>query len=157
MELFANIKIISGGQTGVDRAALDFAITNSIDCGGWCPKGRIAEDGKISTKYPLSETISNHYPERTKLNIKDSDATLILYLDKYDRGTMLTQNLCKKLNKPVWIQNLENPISKYEFKKWLQKNNCKVLNFAGPRESFSPEIYKMTLKFLNKLHSSESF
>ncbi len=101
MSIFKNIKIISGGQTGVDRAALDFAIKYNIECGGWCPKGRKAEDGEISLKYPLTETNSTDYPKRTKLNIQDSHATLILYLDKFDPGTALTLKLCKEHNKPL--------------------------------------------------------
>lgn len=157
MGLFSNIKIISGGQTGVDRAALDFAIANSIDCGGWCPKGRKAEDGLIPENYPLIETQSDKYPERTEKNIVKSDCTLIIYKEKFDPGTAITLNLCRRNNKPVWVQKLENPFSKYEFRKWLQKNDCKILNFAGPKESFSPGIYKMTLKFINQLPSLEGF
>ncbi len=73
------MKIISGGQSGVDRAALDFCLENNIPCGGWCPKGRMAEDGRISDKYPLIETESEDYAERTRLNVENSDGTLIIF------------------------------------------------------------------------------
>lgn len=107
----SNIKIISGGQTGVDRAALDFAIENKISCSGWCPKGRVAEDGKISEKYPLHETTSSDYHDRTKKNIEVSDATLIIHGGNIDKGTKLTADLCSKLNKPVYSVNLENKMT----------------------------------------------
>ncbi|MGN7613912.1 YpsA SLOG family protein, partial [Magnetococcales bacterium HHB-1] len=83
-------KLISGGQTGVDRAALDFAKNFDIQCGGWCPKGRKAEDGQIDLKYPLREMRSAAYPNRTRKNVADSDATLILQRSSYSRGTALT-------------------------------------------------------------------
>ena len=76
-----NFKIVSGGQSGVDRAALDFALENKIPCGGWCPKGRLAEDGRIHHRYPLRETSSTDYRVRTQANVEDSDGTLILYFD----------------------------------------------------------------------------
>lgn len=153
MSIFKNIKIISGGQTGVDRAALDFALKNNIECGGWCPKGRKAEDGKISLTYPLIETGSSNYTVRTEMNIDDSEATLILYLDKFDPGTTLTRKLCKELKKPFWIQKLDKQIDLKEFKPWLSKNKVQTLNFAGPRESFANGIYESTMKFLGSLQS----
>ena len=93
-------KIISGGQTGVDRAALDVALELGIPCGGWCPKGRLAEDGPIPLRYPLEETRSKKYPTRTKKNVLAADATLILTRGAADRGTALTIRLAEKYDKP---------------------------------------------------------
>src|SRR5438876_1977372 len=86
-------KIISGGQTGVDRAALDVALELGIPCGGWCPQGRRAEDGVIPARYPLRETPWWGYPQRTEWNVRDSDGTLILAEGEPDRGTVLTREL----------------------------------------------------------------
>ena len=145
----SNIKIISGGQTGVDRAALDFALIHNIPCGGWCPKGRLAEDGIISKKYPLNETSNNKYKNRTENNIKDSDATLILYANKIDNGTKLTMDLCKAYCKPMLLINIKDNLTKPQIINWIKSNNIKILNIAGPRESNSPGIYDETLHFLN--------
>ncbi len=146
-----NIKIISGGQTGVDRAALDFAINNNIPCGGWCPKGRLAEDGKILQKYPLIETLTTDYKERTEKNIKNSQATIIIHTGKIDIGTKLTIKLCKVYNKPVQIINMKDKHLKKEIFNWIEENNIDVLNIAGPRESNSPGIYNETIYILNRL------
>ena len=89
-------RIISGGQTGVDRAALDAALEYNFPCGGWCPKGRLAEDGIISQKYPLKETESSEYEVRTKLNVRGSDGTLILTWGKPTGGTTLTVEFAKQ-------------------------------------------------------------
>jgi hypothetical protein len=151
MVIFNSIKIISGGQTGVDRAALDFALEHGMACGGFCTKGRKAEDGILSCYYPLNETTSTQYPVRTRQNIKESDGTMILHLDKMDAGTFLTQRLCKELHKPLWIQNINFPINKKEFIYWKAHNKIRILNFAGPRESFSPGIYITAKTFMENL------
>ncbi|MCD6446738.1 MAG: putative molybdenum carrier protein, partial [Candidatus Marinimicrobia bacterium] len=83
-------KIISGGQTGADRAGLDAAMELNIPVGGWCPKGRKSEDGPIDNKYPLQETTSGDYRVRTERNVKESDGTLIFTLGKPTGGTALT-------------------------------------------------------------------
>lgn len=144
------ITIISGGQSGVDRAALDFALKNNIKCGGWCPLGRIAEDGYIENKYPLVETSTSDYNQRTRKNIEDSDGTLVLYSDFIDSGTILTKDICMELGKPFLEINLVTTskfnVSTLAF--WLKDNNISILNIAGPRESSSPDIYKQTLRFL---------
>src|SRR4030042_3461464 len=93
-------RIISGGQTGVDRAALDVAFELDIPCGGWCPKGRKAEEGPIDTRYPLQETVSVRYPIRTERNVRESDGTLILTWGKPSGGTALTIKFAQKNKKP---------------------------------------------------------
>ena len=147
------IKIISGGQTGVDRAALDLALKNTIKCGGWCPKGRLAEDGTIDNKYPLKETTDTTYETRTKNNVRDSDATLILYIAEMDAGTRLTFDVAREMHKPVIIIDLsENRgVSLQKVQHWLQFNHPEILNIAGSRESNNPGIYAETMEFLEAL------
>ena len=101
-------KVVSGGQSGVDRAALDAAIKLEISCGGYIPKGRLAEDGRISDKYPLTESYSPRYSVRTRLNIKYSCATLIIKEGELEGGTLFTFSLCKRLKKPVKIVDLKD-------------------------------------------------
>lgn len=145
-------KIISGGQTGADRAALDVAINHKVPSGGWCPKGRKAEDGPIPVRYPLQETESSDYSTRTRKNILDSDGTLILCPeDAMDDGTKLTCQLCKKLNKPLFIADPADEEQIPSVIKWLIKGNIHVVNIAGPRESKLKGIYKTSEMFLNKL------
>ena len=143
-----NIKIISGGQTGVDRAALDFALNYNIPCGGWCPKGRLAEDGVIPDKYPLKESNTLDYNERTEKNISFSDATIVIHSNKVDKGTKLTIDLCLKYHKPLLLINLNN-FKIAEIANWIQDHHINILNIAGPRESNSPGIYDKTLDLLN--------
>lgn len=148
-------KIISGGQTGVDRAALDAAIKLNISHGGWCPKGRKAELGEvIACHYQLRETDSDDYSVRTILNIKDADGTLIFVPSlpvTTNDGTILTIQGVKKSKKPYLIldlskeDNLDNEINT-----WLEKYNIKTLNIAGPRESQSPGIYEKVFNLLTK-------
>ena len=147
------IKIVSGGQSGVDRAALDFALENQISCGGWCPKGRLAEDGRIDKRYPLQETKTKDYRVRTKANVEDSDGTLILYIDKLGNGTALTQQIAKHLKKPYLLIRLDRDYfeKSAELHSWLASNKIEVLNIAGPRESSNPGIYAKALKFLKKV------
>lgn len=145
-------KIVSGGQTGVDRAALDVAIELGIEYGGWCPKGRLAEDGTISEKYnELKETESEEYSERTIKNIQDSDGTLILVpqnLSEIKDGTNLTIQEVDRQNKPYLIINIYENFDLEEIKEWIVHNQIKNLNIAGPRESQSPGIYEATKKIL---------
>lgn len=145
------LTIISGGQTGVDRAALDFALSSKIPCSGWCPKGRMAEDGPIPFYYPLKELSSPFYAKRTRQNIIDSDGTLVLYRRKLDKGTKLAIELCQSLNKPVSIIPLDEQTSVGQAKSWIIENNIRVMNVAGPRESSEPGIYHASGKFLKEL------
>ncbi|MDJ0862258.1 MAG: putative molybdenum carrier protein [Gammaproteobacteria bacterium] len=134
-------KIVSGGQTGVDRAALDAALALSIPCGGWCPKGRRAEDGRIPVRYPLQETDSPHYPARTALNVAESDGTLILTRGKPRGGTALTAALARQKGKACLVIKLEDGLHTWAAERWLERNAIAVLNVAGPRESQHPGIY----------------
>lgn len=143
-----SFKIISGGQTGADRATLDFALKNNIECGGWCPKGRLAEDGLISKRYPLIETETDSYPDRTQKNIESSHGTLILYLFKFDNGTGLTLQLCMKLNKPCLAVKLSEPWEKEKLTTWLSNNQISILNIAGPRASHEQNLYATVVQYL---------
>jgi hypothetical protein len=145
------ITIVSGGQSGVDRAALDFALDNKIECGGWCPAGRLAEDGIIPDKYPLRETESRDVSVRTHKNINDSDGTLVLYLNVIDEGTRLTLEIAKDLKKPIYILHRNEAVNPSEFKLWLEINRIKTLNIAGPRESNEPGVYDFTGKMLMQI------
>lgn len=141
-------KIISGGQTGVDRAALDAALKLGLPCGGWCPKGRRAEDGIIPPQYPLEETSSPDYPQRTAMNIQDSDGTLLLAWGSPAGGTLLTLKLARKLRKPHLLIALNEGGEPRRVGEWLRNSGVQTLNVAGPRETEAPGIYARALDFL---------
>lgn len=147
-------KIVSGGQTGVDRAALDAAIACAVAVGGWCPRGRRAEDGAIPESYPLVETSSRNYAVRTKRNINDSDATLIVTSRALTGGTALTHMLAKRLEKPVLVVDLRYSIPMESILDWVSSNSIETLNVAGPRESQQPGIHKRVVDFLTELLSN---
>jgi hypothetical protein len=136
----AGVRVISGGQTGVDRAALDAALALGLQIGGWCPHGRSAEDGPIPERYPLRETPSADYAERTEWNVRDSDATLILHRGPMTGGTRLTAELARRIGKPLLVRDLMEPIDVRGIADWLFANHVWVLNCAGPRESGAPGI-----------------
>lgn len=150
-------KIISGGQTGVDRAALDAAIKLNIPHGGWCPKGRLAElETTIPKKYLLKETATSDFSERTKLNIQDSDGTLIFVPSlplpaSINDGTKLTEQEALARKKPHLIIDLSKEINIHLITEWIKTQEIKILNIAGPRESLSPGIYQKTLEVLTTL------
>lgn len=132
------VKIVSGGQTGADRAGLDWAITNNISHGGWCPAGRLAEDGRIDDQYQLKETESPGYRQRTKRNVQDSDGTLILNLGPLEGGAFSTVRFAEKLKKPFLVIALDDGVTEEAIasvREWLANNSIQVLNIAGPRES----------------------
>lgn len=133
-------KIISGGQSGVDRAALDWALQHRISCGGWCPRGRRAEDGMIDPHYPLTETPAGDYPQRTEWNVRDADGTLILLVGKPEGGTRFTGDCARRLGKPLWLADLDRDLDVAGFRDWLRRRRIRVLNVAGPRESKFPGI-----------------
>ncbi len=145
------VRIISGGQTGVDRAALDAAISAGVEHGGWCPKGRRSEDGRIPAKYLVQETDSSDYAQRTERNVLDSDGTLILYRLKLQRGTLLTSQLAIRHSKPVLRIRLDRPISIDRITKWINNHAIKVMNVAGPRASSHPDIHQQAYDVLIKL------
>jgi hypothetical protein len=141
-------KIVSGGQTGVDRAALDVALELGIACGGWCPKGRRAEDGVIPSHYPLAETPREEYPQRTEWNVRDSDGTLIILDGEPDRGTRLTIERAARNKNPLLIVNLAEHPDPAAVHAWAAANGIEILNVAGPRASSSPAIYAQAAQFL---------
>lgn len=142
-------KIVSGGQTGVDRAALDAAIALGLPHGGWCPKGRKAEDGIIAAKYHLTETPSEEYSERTEWNVRDSDATLILVQTEPMGGTLYTIEMAQKHQKPCKIVFLYEAESKIdEIVSWLAEHKVEVLNVAGPRASQGDAVYRVAFEVL---------
>jgi len=144
-------KIISGGQTGVDRAALDVAIALNIPHGGWCPQGRIAEDGVISLQYQLQETPTTDYSERTAWNVRDSDGTLLITRGQLIGGTQLTLEIAQLFKKPYFIMDLTLTPDMATVLSWFNANNIRVLNIAGARESQSPGIYQLTVVQLQQL------
>ncbi|MEW6055965.1 MAG: putative molybdenum carrier protein [Bdellovibrionota bacterium] len=143
-------RIVSGGQTGVDRAALDIGLMFKIPCGGWCPKGRLAEDGVIDERYPMTETVSEQYEQRTEWNVRDSDGTLVLAWGPLTEGTLFTAKIAKKYKKPLLCVDLKkDPDSSVELaRKWIREQGTAVLNVAGPRASQNREIYPEAYKFL---------
>ena len=148
---FSVEKMISGGQTGVDRAALDAALELGIPCGGWCPKGRRAEDGIIPSRYPLQESSSPDYSLRTELNVEDSDGTFILTWGPPAGGTLLTLKLCRKHHKPCLLIDLAQGSNASEVREWIQYNSIQILNVAGPRESEAIGIHDRALDFLRTI------
>lgn len=141
--------IISGGQTGVDRAVIDACLRFGFPCEGWCPKGRKAEDGVIPLKYPLTETAQKEYACRTRKNIIDSDGTIILAPGKLSKGTLLTLNYALEEKKPVRIVRPETPSDRLII--WLMLNKIKTLNIAGPRISEWPKAYRIAYRFTAEL------
>lgn len=136
--------IVSGGQTGVDRAALDVAMELGLPTGGWVPKGRLAEDGRIPDAYPnLRETDTAEYPRRTFLNVRDSDATLILSQGPLTGGSLFTMETAVKLGRPSLHLDLigkSDTEAAVEVRAWLKAVGARTLNVAGPRASGDPTI-----------------
>ena len=144
-------RIVSGAQTGVDRAALDVALELSLDCGGWCPRGRRAEDGPLDARYPLRETPLRRYDQRTDWNVRDSNGTLILYRARVDGGTRLTRVRARLRGRPFRQVDLDQDPETEPVLKWIRRHQIQVLNVAGPRESSSPGVYDRARAFLLKL------
>lgn len=143
-------KIISGGQTGADRAALDWAIENGFEHGGWCPLGRKAEDGVIDARYQVHETPSEDYLQRTEWNVRDSDGTVIFTLaSMLTDGSKVTAESARKSGKPLLhISKFETANPSEELRRFIAGNEIMVLNVAGPRASKEPgiaEFVKATL------------
>ncbi|MBW1772144.1 MAG: putative molybdenum carrier protein [Deltaproteobacteria bacterium] len=144
-------KIISGGQTGADRAALDVAIKLGIPHGGWISKGRKTEDGKLPTKYALKETPSIGYTQRTEMNVVDSEGTLIVSHGRLRGDAALTQKLAKKHNRPCFHLNLKKTMQHKAseiVRFWIDARKIKILNVAGSAASNDPKIYKAVRRLL---------
>lgn len=145
-------KIVSGGQTGVDRAALDAAIKLGVPHGGWVPKGRLAEDGPLPPLYKLIETPTDNYAERTEKNVVDSDGTLIISRGTPTGGTDFTRRMALKHGRqilhidPALYRNPADAAS--IIKSWINMSHIETLNIAGPRASKDPEIYAQALAII---------
>ena len=157
------MKIISGGQTGVDRAALDVALEHGIESGGWCPTGRLDEFGRIPDRYPLKELDSGGFTERTLHNVKDSEGTVIIYPGKLDGGTEQTVRFCAQEQRPhklidastMSVEEAAQAISDF-----VRKNKIDILNVAGPRQSEWADGYDYAFRaldeFLNSIKSKST-
>lgn len=147
--------IVSGGQSGVDRAALDVAQELGLASGGWCPAGRWADDGVIDSRYPLVETPSPDPAERTAWNVRDSDGTLILVGAEMSSGTERAAAEARRLGRPLYRWRCGTPADPDALARWVQVFRVAVLNVAGPRESEEPGIYlaarEQLLDFLRPL------
>jgi hypothetical protein len=142
-------KIVSGGQTGADRAALDWAIERAIPHGGWCPAGRLAEDGVIPGRYQLIE-VEGSYRQRTRRNVRDSDGTLIVSIaEELTGGTLETRKYAEKIGRP-WVHVWPGSSWRETLAAWLAQHHIEVLNVAGPRESKEPEVSAFVLEVLNE-------
>lgn len=137
-------KVISGGQTGVDRAALDAALDAGVPCGGWCPDGRIAEDGPLPARYPLCERKGGGYVERTLANVRDSDGTAIIHAGELEGGTLHTLESCVENGKPhLLVDSKEITVHQAAelIADFIKRHGIATLNVAGPRASKQPQIY----------------
>lgn len=148
------MKVITGGQTGVDRAALDTAVMLGIVTGGWCPAGRLAEDGPLPEAYPLEETPSSTYSQRTQWNVRDSDGTLILTAGAMGGGTALTARAAERAKKPMHIVDLDVSTSTTDALAWMAAEGIQTVNVAGPRESNAPGVYDRATSFLHEFFSA---
>ncbi len=144
-------KIVSGGQTGVDRAALDVALEQGILCGGWCPKDRLAEDGPLDAKYPMMETPSASVSQRTEWNVRDSEATLILVWGAPKGGTLKAAGAASRFKKPLLIVDMEKAPKVEVIEQWIESTKAHILNVAGPKASEVPQAYDEAKKLLMAL------
>lgn len=151
------VKIVSGGQAGVDRGALDAALQNDFPCGGWCPPGRKAEDGPIPKSYPLVEMPKGGYRERTIQNVVDSDGTIIIYFGELSGGTEQTLLHCIRRQKPYKLidadetstQRAANLVTAF-----ISAHSIEALNVAGPRASKEPTSFGYTYELVSRLLAS---
>lgn len=148
-------KIISGGQTGVDRAALDAAIKLAVAHGGWIPRGRITEDGSLPEKYNLKETRSSSYAERTAKNVQDADGTLIISRGLLTGGSEYTREMAVKHKRP-WLHIDLSQMAAFQaanaINQWVLRNEIEILNVAGPRASKDPGVYQDALNIIESAY-----
>ena len=146
------LTIISGGQTGVDRAALDVALRYGIACGGWCPAGRLDEFGRIPSHYPVQELQGGGFTERTLHNVKDSDGTVVIYSVEVRGGTEQTVRFCAELQRPCQLIDTSKITAEDAAKLigyFVRKNKIGILNVAGPRQSEWPEGYDYAARVMS--------
>nr|CRH07543.1 conserved protein of unknown function [Candidatus Magnetococcus massalia] len=155
-------KVISGGQTGVDRAALDAALYLGFPCGGWIPANRRAEDGEIAPHYPMRLMPRGGYLERNRRNVQDTSATLVLIEEELNGGTARTVDFARELGRPCLVIALPHAFGQFgltlvEICRWLEQHQIGTLNIAGPRESKHPGIYNrarmLLIRLLQYLHA----
>lgn len=152
-------KIVSGGQTGADRAALDVAVERGIPHGGWIPRGRLTEDGPLPGRYRLRETETRSYAGRTERNVLDSDGTLIVSRGRLTGGSALTRRLAKRHGRPwlhVDLQAAAPDEAAARIRAWIEAGGIGTLNVAGPRESRDPGIYRAVVGVLRKAFTGPS-
>jgi hypothetical protein len=146
------LKIISGGQTGVDRAALDVALKHGIECGGWCPAGRLDESGKIPDRYPVKELEQGGFAERTLQNVRDSDGTLIIYIGELRGGTEQTARFCVEKDRPnqlIDASRISTEDAAQLIVDFVREHKIDILNVAGPRQSEWPNGYDYAFRALD--------
>jgi hypothetical protein len=149
--LHLDVQIISGGQTGVDRAALNAALKQGIECGGWCPAGRLDEFGRIPNRYPVKELKQGSFAERTLQNVIDSDGTLIIYLNALRGGTEFTVECCKQLRRPHKLIDAAKVSAQAAAKlifDFVREHKIDILNVAGSRQSEWPRGYDYAFRAL---------
>jgi hypothetical protein len=148
-------KIVSGGQTGVDQAALDAAIKLGIPHGGWVPKGRKTENGPLPKKYNMQEMPNSNYSDRTEQNVLDSEGTLIISRGRLTDGSEYTRKMAMKHNRP-WLHIDLSKKPKFHAStiviSWIDENRVEVLNVAGPRASKDPELYLDALNIIESVY-----
>ncbi|MGE5208188.1 MAG: putative molybdenum carrier protein [Alphaproteobacteria bacterium] len=145
------MKIVSGGQTGVDRATLDVALQHEVECGGWCPAGRLDEFGRIPDQYPLRELQAGGFTERSLRNVKDSDGTVVIYPGKLYGGTEQTVRFCIEFGRPHELIDASRLVIEDAAKliaEFVRNNKISTLNVAGPRQSEWPEGYDYAFQAL---------
>jgi hypothetical protein len=144
-----NLSIKSGGQTGVERAALDYALCNGLLYSGWCPHGRRADDGIIPRRYVLQEAFSEDLIARVAQNIIESDGVLIIIYNEMDEPTQLAYDLALDYQKPVFVWAIYKNHNHRLVANWIEKEKISVLNITGPSEKNAAGIHEETLDLLD--------